>query len=101
MHWMLFGFGNLMSISLLSPIGIDLDDSIVSEFARAWPRIEILDLSAYYCTSPRPRVTHDSLHSFARYCPHLTILSMTFDGTTIPTSDLGATNRICQDHEIR
>ncbi|KAJ7142951.1 hypothetical protein C8R44DRAFT_974415 [Mycena epipterygia] len=93
----LFGFVNLTSISLISPIGIDLDNTTVSELARAWPRVETLDLSAWYCASPRPRVTLECLHSFARHCPNLTELAMTFDGTEVPTSDIGSTNRVFQD----
>ncbi|KAJ7142952.1 hypothetical protein C8R44DRAFT_974416 [Mycena epipterygia] len=93
----LFGFVNLTSISLVSPIGIDLDNTAVSELARAWPRVETLDLSARHCASPRPRVTLECLHSFARHCPNLAELTMTFDGTEVPTSDIGSTNRVFQD----
>ncbi|KAJ7142975.1 hypothetical protein C8R44DRAFT_761496 [Mycena epipterygia] len=93
---MLFGFVNLTSLYMLSPIGIDWDDSTVLDLARAWPRIETLDLSAWHCASARPRVTLECLRSFARHCPHLGDLTTTFDGTVIPTSDLGATNRVCQ-----
>ncbi|KAJ7126028.1 hypothetical protein C8R44DRAFT_733946 [Mycena epipterygia] len=93
----LFGFVNLTSISILSPIGIDLDNTTVLDLARAWPRIETLELSSYYCASPRPRVTLECLHSFARHCPHLRALTMTLDGTVIPV--VGAPHRVCQ-HQL-
>ncbi|KAJ7089116.1 hypothetical protein C8R44DRAFT_990936 [Mycena epipterygia] len=92
----LFPFVNLTSISILSPIEIDLDNATVADLARAWPRIESLDMSSYFCTSPRPRPTLESLHSFAIHCPHLKRLAMTLDCTVVPKSDFGATNRVCQ-----
>ncbi|KAJ7142957.1 hypothetical protein C8R44DRAFT_866217 [Mycena epipterygia] len=47
--------------------------------------------------NPRPRVTLECLHSFAKHCPHLADLTTTFDGTVLPISDIDSTNRVCQD----
>ncbi|KAJ7271667.1 hypothetical protein C8J57DRAFT_1319487, partial [Mycena rebaudengoi] len=59
----LFCFVNLASVSVLSPVGIDLDDTTVTDMARSWRHIERLE-----------------------YCPRLTKLSITFNATVIPIS---------------
>ncbi|KAJ6560106.1 hypothetical protein B0H19DRAFT_1146509 [Mycena capillaripes] len=85
----LFSFTNLTSVLILTAVGIDLDNATVSTLARAWPRLEDLDLCSYYHYSPaaRPRATLECLHSFATWCPRLAKLSMTLDGTAIPSLD--------------
>ncbi|KAF8172411.1 hypothetical protein K438DRAFT_1981577 [Mycena galopus ATCC 62051] len=88
----LFNFTNLTSVLILTPVGIDLDNATVSVLARAWPRLERLDLSSYYYYSPaaRPRATLECLLSFAAWCPRLEKLCMTFDGTVIPSPQSGS-----------
>ncbi|KAJ7762437.1 hypothetical protein B0H14DRAFT_3510822 [Mycena olivaceomarginata] len=80
----LFCFVNLTSVTVLSSVGIDLDDTTVTDMARSWRRIERLELQSYYGT-PGPRATLRCLEAFPRYCPHLTKLCMAFDATVIPT----------------
>ncbi|KAJ7495009.1 hypothetical protein FB451DRAFT_1477449 [Mycena latifolia] len=94
---MLFRFANLTSVSILSPVGIDLDNETVTEMAGAWRRIEFLALSSYYSPIPRSRVTLQCLAIFARYCSHLRRLSITFDGTIIPPLQTVAGNRLPQN----
>ncbi|KAJ7190036.1 hypothetical protein GGX14DRAFT_53999, partial [Mycena pura] len=81
----LFCFVNLTSMSVLSAVGIDLDDSTVTDMARSWPYIECLQLRSYLCY-PVPRATLQCLEAFPAYCPHLTTLCLTLDATVIPTS---------------
>ncbi|KAJ7190365.1 hypothetical protein GGX14DRAFT_605922 [Mycena pura] len=81
----LFCFVNLKSVSVLSAVGIDLDDTTVTDMARSWPHIEHLELQSYYGNTS-PRATLQCLEAFPKYCPHLTKLCIAFDATVIPTS---------------
>jgi len=89
---LLFSFTNLTSVLILTAVGIDLDNATVSTLARAWPRLERLELSSYYHYSPaaRPRATLECLRSFAAWCPRLAKLSMTLDGTAILSLESGS-----------
>ncbi|KAJ7513095.1 hypothetical protein B0H11DRAFT_2303294 [Mycena galericulata] len=84
---LLFAFINMTSLTFTSPVGIDLDDAAVSDLARAWPRLECLDLSSYFCSPTPPRLTLNCLHHFVRHCPRLEKLSLTLDGTVSPTME--------------
>ncbi|KAJ7190366.1 hypothetical protein GGX14DRAFT_605930 [Mycena pura] len=66
----LFCFVNLKSVSVLSAVGIDLDDTTLQSFFG----------------NTAPRATLQCLEAFPKYCPHLTKLCITFDATVIPTS---------------
>ncbi|KAJ6564705.1 hypothetical protein B0H19DRAFT_1141770 [Mycena capillaripes] len=79
-------FTNLVSVLIVTPLGVDLDDESVLELARSWPRIENLWLKAKFPTHA-PRATLGCLHSFAEHCPHLRQLTITFDATSAPSSD--------------
>ncbi|KAJ7612556.1 hypothetical protein FB45DRAFT_843137 [Roridomyces roridus] len=81
----LFSFRNLVSVSMESTVGIDLDDAAVLEMARSWPRIETLQLDSYRGTS-HPRTTLRCLEAFPQYCHHLTKLCIAFDATVVPAS---------------
>ncbi|KAJ7741168.1 hypothetical protein DFH07DRAFT_981720 [Mycena maculata] len=81
----LFCFVNLTSVSVLSAVGVDLDDATVADMARSWRQIERLEFQSYY-GNPTPRTTLRCLEAFPEYCLHLTKLSITFDATVIPTS---------------
>ncbi|KAJ6491112.1 hypothetical protein C8R45DRAFT_1213177 [Mycena sanguinolenta] len=93
-------FVNLTAISILSPVGIDLDNDTVAEMARAWPGIESLELSSYRSTTTRPRVSLGCLLLFATYCRHMRRLVISFDGTVLPTPQPGAGNRSPQ-HSLK
>ncbi|KAJ7028222.1 hypothetical protein C8F04DRAFT_67905 [Mycena alexandri] len=81
----LFCFANLTAVSVLSAVGIDLDDATVTDMARSWRHIERLEFQSYYGT-PAPRATLQCLAAFSKYCPHLTKLAIAFDATVIPTA---------------
>ncbi|KAJ7633994.1 hypothetical protein B0H17DRAFT_1187522 [Mycena rosella] len=77
-------FGNSTSVTIVSMVGISLDNDTVAEMARAWHRIEVLTLSSHYAFPAHPRINPQCLDFFARYCPHLSRLCITFDGTILP-----------------
>ncbi|KAJ6587511.1 hypothetical protein DFH09DRAFT_976857 [Mycena vulgaris] len=84
-------FTNLVNANLPPPLVFDLDDADVGEMARAWPRIESLELR---CASDMPpRITLRGLAFLAQHCPHLSSLKMDFDATAVPEWDgTAATN---------
>ncbi|KAJ6587513.1 hypothetical protein DFH09DRAFT_1074744 [Mycena vulgaris] len=85
---LLFCFTNLVTVHLPPPFEFDLDDTDIREMARAWPRIESLELR---CTPfTRSRITLKGLSFFAEYSPHLSTLEMDFDATSVPEWDVSA-----------
>ncbi|KAJ7139179.1 hypothetical protein C8R44DRAFT_561445, partial [Mycena epipterygia] len=52
--------------------------------ARAWPRITLLSLGAGRSRHIPSRVKLEALYAFAKHCPNLFSLDMTFDATEIP-----------------
>ncbi|KAJ7434548.1 hypothetical protein FB451DRAFT_1195253 [Mycena latifolia] len=93
----LFCFENLKTVCILSPVGIDLDNDTVTELARSWHRIEYLELTSCYDSPGTPRLTAQSLQSFATYCPHLRNLTITLNGTIIPISHNDSNQRLPQN----
>ncbi|KAJ7453767.1 hypothetical protein FB451DRAFT_1280753 [Mycena latifolia] len=79
----LFCFANISSIDISSPLGFDLDDSLVEELAGAWPCIESLRLHAVR-KDIQPRATLKSLQYLAQSCPRLRLLDMSIDATFVP-----------------
>ncbi|KAJ6522220.1 hypothetical protein DFH09DRAFT_1372767 [Mycena vulgaris] len=67
----LFCFTNLTFVSILSPVGIDLDNVTVADMARARPQIESLCFAAYFPPIGSPRLSLEGLQSFADHCPQL------------------------------
>jgi hypothetical protein len=92
----LFSFTNLVEVRLAHPVGFDLDDAIVHDLARAWPHIEVLGLTARPYRHVRSRVTLDGLYAFAKYCPRLRILVITFDATVVPKIRDNGKKRVAQ-----
>ncbi|KAF7368701.1 hypothetical protein MVEN_00194800 [Mycena venus] len=92
----LLSFVNLTSVHLSHPVGFDLDDAMVLRMARAWPCITSLSLLA--CPSHRisPRVTLRVLYAFAKHCPELEVLEMTFDATKVPKIRINGKRRRSQ-----
>ncbi|KAJ7697240.1 hypothetical protein B0H17DRAFT_1197639 [Mycena rosella] len=80
----LLSFPNLVRVDLVHPTGFDLDDIAVLRIARAWPRVELVWLKALNSTELRSRVTLEGLYAFARFCPSLRRLAVTFDATVVP-----------------
>ncbi|KAJ7929603.1 hypothetical protein B0H13DRAFT_1964083 [Mycena leptocephala] len=76
----LFSFSNLVSVSLSHPLGFDFDDTTILRLARTWPHIKYLTLKGRPRHMPS-RVTLEGLCAFAKHCPNLETLEMTFDAT--------------------
>ncbi|KAJ7266515.1 hypothetical protein C8J57DRAFT_1068705, partial [Mycena rebaudengoi] len=81
----LFSFNNLVDVYLAHPVGFQLDDSAVFAMASAWPRLQCIALVASRYRHMDSRVTLEGVYyAFARHCPNLGELRMTFDGTVVP-----------------
>ncbi|KAJ7733953.1 hypothetical protein B0H16DRAFT_1892637 [Mycena metata] len=81
----LFSFGNLVSVQLEYAVGFDIDDGVIRNMARAWPRLEALVLPHHHPYHlPLIRVTLGGVHSLADYCPLLEELTISFDATAPP-----------------
>ncbi|KAJ7673985.1 hypothetical protein DFH06DRAFT_1292737 [Mycena polygramma] len=80
----LFCFRNLTDIELESSYGFELNDSVCAQMACAWPQAERLTLREFYPPRHQSAVTPECLLSFARHCPALTRLQLTFDARSIP-----------------
>ncbi|KAF7338982.1 hypothetical protein MVEN_01974400 [Mycena venus] len=82
---LLFCFTSLKIVSIISPAGFLLDDATITELASAWPQIEELHLAAHdhmhQCGSLL------ALHAFARHCPNLRSLELSFDALSVPPPD--------------
>ncbi|KAJ7141944.1 hypothetical protein C8R43DRAFT_1200479 [Mycena crocata] len=85
----LFGFGNLRSVLIRTPYGFNFDNPLVDDLARSWPRIESLELLTQY-PNWLPPATIACLTSFARHCPALWKLGITFNAWKVP-ADLQST----------
>ncbi|KAJ7618468.1 hypothetical protein FB45DRAFT_1063130 [Roridomyces roridus] len=78
----LFCFCNLTSVSLTSPYTFDIDDFTLMDAARAWPRLERLELDTLsHHPRQRHKLTLQSLYAFALYCPRLRVLQIQVDAT--------------------
>ncbi|KAJ6507435.1 hypothetical protein C8R47DRAFT_94068 [Mycena vitilis] len=73
---------NLAEVTLLAGHGINVDDAFLKQMARAWPRLEKLDL-APGCQSARyvPQITLCGLIPLAEHCPRLASLALVLDTT--------------------
>ncbi|KAI5885266.1 uncharacterized protein SCHCODRAFT_02557466 [Schizophyllum commune H4-8] len=87
----LLPFSNLVRFVLpvTSDIEIALDDDDVDTLARAWPRLEVLEVYTVRRPSPAlpPVCTINALLSFARHCPLLRLLGMELDATIVRALD--------------
>ncbi|KAJ6474278.1 hypothetical protein C8R45DRAFT_385156 [Mycena sanguinolenta] len=82
----LFSFGNIIHLSITSPVEFDISDSTLADAARAWPLLDTIELKVFYATDPpTSRLTVQSLHSFAEYCPRLRSVWIAFDATAVTT----------------
>ncbi|KAJ7461136.1 hypothetical protein FB451DRAFT_1269062 [Mycena latifolia] len=89
----LFCFHNLVHVWLEHAIGVDLDNAVLKEMARAWPRIESLSLPPDNDYRVSPRVTLEGIYAFAKHCPHLEELAMAFDATVVPKMKVNGRKR--------
>ncbi|KAF7344900.1 hypothetical protein MVEN_01652400 [Mycena venus] len=81
---MLFCFANMETLSITSPVEFDFNDSTLTDAARAWPRLQRIELNVY-CHPPTSRLTIQSLYSFAEYCPRLCSIQIALDAVTVTT----------------
>ncbi|KAJ7612606.1 hypothetical protein FB45DRAFT_1036828 [Roridomyces roridus] len=79
----LFCFTNSTLVSIFSAGGVDLDDTTVTDMARSWPYIQLLDFPSFY-GAPAPRAALQCLHAFPKYCHHLTKLCISFNHPAVP-----------------
>ncbi|KAJ7060481.1 hypothetical protein C8F01DRAFT_1058566 [Mycena amicta] len=80
----LFCFGNITEVILKPPAGFLLDDSILSELARAWPNIVTLRLGSGSSVQVHPIATLNALRFFAMHCKRLGDLTLAIDASTVP-----------------
>ncbi|KAL1702703.1 hypothetical protein EV121DRAFT_209414 [Schizophyllum commune] len=76
-------------LPVTSNIEIALDDDAVDSLARAWPRLEVLEVYTVRrpSSAPPPVCTINALSSFARHCPLLRLLGMELDATVVRALD--------------
>ncbi|KAF8183819.1 hypothetical protein K438DRAFT_2020555 [Mycena galopus ATCC 62051] len=92
----LFSFRNLVDLALLHPVGVDLDDDLVREMARAWPHIESLHLPPKRSHLIAARITLKGMHALAEHCPRLHTLHLVFDATVVPKIKGKTKKNVCQ-----
>ncbi|KAJ7165695.1 hypothetical protein C8R43DRAFT_1165272 [Mycena crocata] len=92
----LFCFGDLQRVSLRGPVGFDVDDAIIWDMARSWPKITSLALETATELNHPPSMTLGGLRAFATHCPDLNYLSITFNTSTVPPFDNSPETRLSQ-----
>ncbi|KAF7362761.1 hypothetical protein MVEN_00625700 [Mycena venus] len=92
----LFSFFNLVEVRLAHPVGFDFDDATILDMARAWPHLEALELTARPHRHIRSHVTLKGVYAFAKHCPHLHTLGLTFDATVVPSLRDHGAKRVAQ-----
>ncbi|KAF7369251.1 F-box domain-containing protein [Mycena venus] len=80
----LFCFPNLTELSLAPPVGFDIDDATAWDIARAWSNLKSLHLTAATGLHHSTRMSLHGLRAFAKHCPKLTYLDITFNGAISP-----------------
>ncbi|KAJ7610730.1 hypothetical protein DFH06DRAFT_1308607 [Mycena polygramma] len=86
--------GGLTTLSIMSPVGFDLDDAAIDTLAAAWPLLEDLTLETTIMSAPI-YLTFRALRSLALHCPFLNSLDIEFDAASSPPSS--AEERVVQD----
>ncbi|KAJ7610699.1 hypothetical protein DFH06DRAFT_1308588, partial [Mycena polygramma] len=87
-------FSGLTALSIMSPVGFDLDDAAVDRLATAWPRLHELTLQTNIMAPPI-HLTLNALRSLAAHCPQLNSLDIEFDPTPVPPAREG--DRVVQE----
>ncbi|KAJ7622917.1 hypothetical protein DFH06DRAFT_1231283 [Mycena polygramma] len=80
----LFCFANLTDLHLQPPVGFDLNDVVVWEMARAWPKLTTLCLDAATDFHYPSSISIHGLRAFAKHCDDLAFLTITLDASTVP-----------------
>ncbi|KAJ7113203.1 hypothetical protein C8R44DRAFT_882209 [Mycena epipterygia] len=82
-----FGFENLRDITIMAPLGLDLDDVTITDMTCAWPRATNLSFKSF-ASYKRPRLTFNRLHAISRHCPGLVQLEIALDASFISTTNV-------------
>ncbi|KAJ6461927.1 hypothetical protein C8R47DRAFT_1027164 [Mycena vitilis] len=88
----LSGFRGITNVSIMAPVGFNLDDAAVDLVAAAWPYLENLTLETRVL-SPPIHLTFHAIRSLALLCPRLQSLDIEFDATSTPPSS-------CDEHVV-
>ncbi|KAJ7049623.1 hypothetical protein C8F01DRAFT_727007 [Mycena amicta] len=94
---LLFCFRHITEVILQPPAGFLLDDSILSELARAWRNIVTLRLGTASSVQVRPIATLNALRPFAKYCKRLSTLTLAIDASTVPDFGLDRKRPVSQE----
>ncbi|KAH7918755.1 hypothetical protein BV22DRAFT_898752 [Leucogyrophana mollusca] len=79
----LFSFPNLTTLVLKFSITLWLDDYALEDMAKAWPRLQILDIARHDGQGKTPGISFEGLFSLLRFCRDLTTLGICIDATVI------------------
>ncbi|KAK7013698.1 hypothetical protein R3P38DRAFT_2720428 [Favolaschia claudopus] len=87
-------YSNLRRVSLVCPLGFELDNKSVETLGQAWPQLECLcivgDFSAVLVPSSYPTLA--AVLSLARHCPLLQDLCLAVDARVVPEAADSATS---------
>ncbi|KAJ6472336.1 hypothetical protein C8R47DRAFT_1295781 [Mycena vitilis] len=92
----LFCLRNLTCLQIELLCAWELDDGAISQMARAWPRLENLQVDNAE-SHPVSLPSLQCLPALAQHCPHLTSLKLTLDATAIPSQDSTVPRRVSQE----
>ncbi|KII86198.1 hypothetical protein PLICRDRAFT_43776 [Plicaturopsis crispa FD-325 SS-3] len=82
----MFAFPHITTFALTFPVGMVVDNFVLQAIAKAWPRLEHLDLHPQVAPDDRPcpnRVSTGGLASLVSTCRNLRTLAVTFAASTI------------------
>ncbi|KDQ51255.1 hypothetical protein JAAARDRAFT_211219 [Jaapia argillacea MUCL 33604] len=78
----------LQILALVVDVIVRIDDSLLHDMARAWPRMTNLDFSSVRVEEGQPQATLAGLLPFAKNCVHLKSLGLTIDSGPVPESSV-------------
>ncbi|KAF7333422.1 hypothetical protein MVEN_02358000 [Mycena venus] len=84
----------------VAPAGFDIDDTTAWDMARAWPKIQSLELGTSTELLHSTRMTLHGYRAFAKHCENLHNLKLAVDASTVPPFDRSPDTRISQ-HRLR
>jgi len=84
----LLRFGQLERLWLALGWTWDMNDVLIRDMARAWPRMKTLQLDpANWCSPEGNWITLQGLEPLATHCPELVLFGATIDARTVPPMD--------------
>ncbi|KAH7928585.1 hypothetical protein BV22DRAFT_969227, partial [Leucogyrophana mollusca] len=79
----LFAFPNLTTLVLGFSITLWMDDNALEDMAKAWPRLQTLDITRFDGRGKTSGITFEGLFSLLRFCRDLKTLGIVIDATVI------------------